>query len=529
MIKTLRCLIFLAFLLLSFAASAKDLYVSSVAYTAVVQWAALTTYAVGNCRRQLAAPAVNAERVFCASAISTGISGAAEPTWNLGNAATTADAGVTWTERTGNASFQQQGGVTNTWTAPAARIGDLTTTTGTSVLASGDRVFLSSDHAESTSLGEYRIQGGTSLSPISYISVNRTTGNIPPLAADITTGGSVTDPGGIIDFDGFHIINGISWIASTNIYLGDFVGGTLIFENSTLSHSAASTGTFQIGSSVVLDNTVLNSLYFNLISGTPVFVEWRNTPLGYTGNAPTTLFATNGNTIADVNVHNVDMSGAGAATITSGDPKRMLINLTQCKLGSGYTLPTSFGDNGDPAYLNIIDCDSANTNYNNARVAYGGALTTETTITRTGGATDKVQAVSHKIVTDSQSKGLPNPQFTSFPIPIWNTSTGSALTATIEIISSGTLNNNDIWSQCDGLTSSSTASGSSINNYPATPLTAAVAVTSSSAAWNATPATPVTQKLNIALTPQKVGLIWCVVKVAKNSTTLYVDPLITLH
>src|ERR1700744_6527309 len=89
-----------------------NVYVSSVAYAAVAQWAASTAYTVGQYRRQLATPAFGNERVFkCTTA---GTSGSSEPSWSLLDTPTTTDGSVTWTQLTGHESEQAAG----SWNAP---------------------------------------------------------------------------------------------------------------------------------------------------------------------------------------------------------------------------------------------------------------------------------------------------------------------------------------------------------------------------------------------------------------------------
>src|SRR6266550_9439002 len=146
MTKVLHGLIVACVLLAATQANASDWYISSVAYTAVTQWSALATLAVGAVRRQTA-PAARAERAFRVSAITTGVTGASEPSWNLTNSATTTDSGVTWTECSGQSAQQQLGGVTTTWTCPAATIQTLEVS-GKNIVAASDRLFFSSDHTE---------------------------------------------------------------------------------------------------------------------------------------------------------------------------------------------------------------------------------------------------------------------------------------------------------------------------------------------------------------------------------------------
>ena len=80
-----RILLAASFLLgLTLPAFAVNWYVCSTCYTAVPQWAATTAYnsSTPSLVRQLAAPAVNSERVF-RETVSTCTSGSTEPTWIL--------------------------------------------------------------------------------------------------------------------------------------------------------------------------------------------------------------------------------------------------------------------------------------------------------------------------------------------------------------------------------------------------------------------------------------------------------------
>jgi hypothetical protein len=74
------------------------LYVDSVAYAAVAQWAATHAYSVGNIVRQLAAPGAGNDRCFIC--LVGGTSQASEPTWNLSRGATN-ETTVHWMECTG--------------------------------------------------------------------------------------------------------------------------------------------------------------------------------------------------------------------------------------------------------------------------------------------------------------------------------------------------------------------------------------------------------------------------------------------
>ena len=90
--------------------------------------------------------------------------------------------------------------------------------------------------------------------------------------------------------------------------------------------------------------------------------------------------------------------------------------LKDCKLNASATAgtPTTTG-----AAIQLVRCDSGATAYKSARYAYEGTETTETSITRVGGAVDPTgQAQSRKIVTTANAQWLR--PFQAEPYAIWN-------------------------------------------------------------------------------------------------------------
>jgi hypothetical protein len=114
----------------------------------------------------------------------------------------------------------------------------------------------------------------------------------------------------------------------------------------------------------------------------------------------------------------------------------------------------------------------------------------------------------------------------SFWMDVNNSTIGGPRTATVEIISSASLNNNDIslLLEYEGTTGSSLASFVSSLN----PLATVAAVPTSTATWNASPATPVRQHLQVTFTPQVLGRVRGQIRLGKPSTTVYVDPRLIL-
>lgn len=522
-------------------------YLSSVEYDAVAVWTS-ATYAVGAIRRQVSV-AYPAQRCFRVSAITTGVSGASEPTWNLGLGATTTDGGVTWTECTGNSSRQRENGATVTWTAPGRHFENFDSA-GNSAVAAGDTVYASSDHAEViTTTGHVLLTAGSAASPVRCISVTKA-GSVPPVADDITTGAAVTcsaNSGALfLSNNGGAYFEGFTFTASgtgnCSITPTNLNAGIRDFKNCKFVISGTGSGSYigvaaGVGSTCRWSNcTVKFGAVGQSISmaSTSEFC-WKNTAgvsaVDSAGSAPTSLL-TDGNSGA----------GKGGAVLDGLDLSFVAGNIfgtinyfgalvRNCKLHASATMgaltSSAYGTVPSRLFgLEFINCHSSNDAYNNYWAKYGGTISTEITITRTGGATDGVQKISRKMVSSSSTtlvnKALP----LEHHIYMWNTVTG-AQTATVEIISSATLKNDEIWGEVQYLGDSADNMSLFADDTIATSLTANGDQTSSSATWDSSPATPQKQKLAVAFNAQKAGLIDFVVKLGKASTTVYVDPMIS--
>src|SRR4029077_807266 len=118
-----------------------DWYVSSAAYAAIPVFAISTAYTVGQIIKPSASTAKNRFTLRCTTA---GTTAASEPLWSANNNATTTSGTATFTNVTGQSAYG--------WAAAA---GDNTISicagNGTNRFFAGDRIFVSSDHAESQS------------------------------------------------------------------------------------------------------------------------------------------------------------------------------------------------------------------------------------------------------------------------------------------------------------------------------------------------------------------------------------------
>lgn len=510
-------------------------YCGSVQYAAVAQYANLTPYLLGDIVRQLAAPAVGSERCFRCT--TPGTSGAAEPTWILTKGATTNAGTAVFTEVTGNATYN--------WAAPFARIS--TATNSTSWLAAGDTLYVAHNHtATQSTLTAYATAcNGTSALPVKVICVNAA-GSVPPVAADeaftateFTTGSSnmsweLTDR--------FMYLQGIAFTAGNAANTGIIslhnnsgsAGGLKAYRCAFVLGGSGSSALITANPNnsdgiVELDNCTVSFSNVAQTMGIGGTFIWKNTASAIVGaTIPAILFtghAGRGQTQALIS--GVDLSAAGSGkTLVAAWAHAGAINFVNCKLGASVTQAVVPGRLGFSA--NFINCNSGTVNYYQSSQQFAGALTPETTIVRTGGASDGTTPLSWKIVSNADAQILN--AFQSFPIVIWNTAVGSPLTATVEILNDGlTLTDANIWMVVESLDTS----GFPISTFHSTGLpsilSTATNIPTSSVTWTTTGiGSPVKQYLQTTFTPQMVGLVRATVYLARPSTTVYVDPKITL-
>lgn len=429
------------------------------------------------------APAAGNERCFRCSAITTGISGATEPAWTITKAGTTSETTVTWIECSGNSAQQQVGGITNTWTAPHARL--LNAMANTWAVA-GDRVFISSDNADTVSVS---LSIGVGTANTTIISVNRTTGNIPPLAADMTAGASVATTGTNLTLN----INGLVWGVT---FKAGVVGTTAAIATS------ASVFVLFINCALQLLGTSPNGL---VSAGNSSFAVFRNTTMQFAttgsglsaGQLSTLIWEDTVSALVGATIPNPLITAlVGGHIILRGLDLSMVSNnpifqwnnsgfqlMYNCKLGvncggSRNILSTVVG----PGTIESYNCDSTNSTSTMEYYNTLGSVVADPTTFRTNGATNGVTPISHCMRSGTLATvGVP---FVGVPIYAWNTLTGSSHTATICIASGLTLNNNDIWLDLEYLGTSSAPQSLFVSNDPATYLTVAAAqTTDASSSW----------------------------------------------
>jgi hypothetical protein len=398
--------------------------------------------------------------------------------------------------------------------------------------AAGDVFYVAHDHSEPSGVTSLSTPG-TITSPVKVICVNRS-GSVPPVSTDRrATAQLATNVNTTMNFSGFTHYDGLIFIAgnstgTANMVLVNSSSTWMRFDNCSLRIGSTGAGKIHVpvfANYVDLNNTTASfsgtSQGFSIAS----VLKWRNTPSALLGTIPTTLFNANGS--GEVECIGIDLSAAGSGkTICGTDAASCALKykLMDCKLNASVTKSTVPGAHGSTE-VDFIRSGASGVNYTVYRHRISGALAEETTVVRSGGASDGTTPIAWKIdTTVNNNYSLP---FECPPIAIWNDVTGSAVTATVEGVWGGGAvpNDDDIWLDVEYLGDASSPQGSFVNDGKADLLATAAGQTSSSATWGGS---TTKFKLAVTFTPQQRGWIYARVKCAKASTTFYIDPLVVL-
>jgi hypothetical protein len=484
-----------------------NFYVSSVGYTAVAQFAINTGYVStsnggrGDYIRQLAAPAVNSERVFRCT--TSGTTGAAEAAWNLNNGVTTTQGTAVFTECTGAEADQAAGN----WKAPAARIANITARGGTaSANTLGDVIFLSQDHAE-TQASSWSPFSAVLYDGLRVVCCQRGGGSsMPPVSADL-----VTTPTASISSTGSNDIT---------LQGGSSAGSSIMYENvifksgrNIIGASANSSELRLKSCSVVLNNATSSSvirpnnnilsvsrwdnvtLTFGHVgqsiqtvsSASGVYFEWKNTPSALAGSVPTTLFTQSSVPSGVMDLHGLDLSALNTTLFSNAAAwGNWFVNGWDNRLNSAVALTSATpGAIASPGGFFFMSSDDSTNNRTYRRMEMRGHYSVDTvsTVVRTGGASDGVSSFSDKVVFGNS---LQIGEGVYKVLSRYWSATGSSVTATIYfVVSAATaLTNADLSLDVEALTNSGNIQGSVTSNFIADFLTAGSPHATDTSAWD---------------------------------------------
>jgi hypothetical protein len=469
-----------------------------------------------------------------------GTMGGSEPAFSDTAGVTTNDGTAVWTSL---------GPVTN-FTGGQAPHARLANACATNWFAAGNTIYVGDNHAESQATA-ITITPTLIVSAVGKIICHNHSGAYPPASTDLRTTATISTTAAVsitlATSNGSVYVYGLTFKVGVGASSTCFVilSGTNAWEyydscSFQLATTIAGASTIQIGSGtasvIVFNNTTVsfgNALHrFDIQQ---IQFIWQNTGavLATGSSVPTQLItSTTAGSLRSIVLEALDLSQLAGAIVGNNSSTEMgNILIKDCKLNaSGSILAPSLGET-----VQLVRCDSTATAYKSARYQYEGTETTETSITRVGGAADPTgQAQSRKIVTTANVQWLR--PFKAEPYAIWNPTTGSNVTVTVcGTVNAGALpNNDDIWLEVEYLGSATSPLGNIVTTTKANLLAANAAVASDSSTWNGggSGAGWSPFKLVAMLSvpqPGLAGYLHARVRVAAPTMTCYIDPLPVLN
>lgn len=398
--------------------------------------------------------------------------------------------------------------------------------------SAGDDFFVAQDHAETQASAMTLTSPGTIANPCRIFCVNRA-GSVPPVAADLATTGTVSTTGannmvfagyvsecyGLTFTAGnstssaaiqFGAAAAMGWkLKSSSLILGGSGGGSRILGNPNAGCDVE-----------LVDCVVKFSGAAQAINGCHGVFRMTGGSYDATTAVPTNFIipsASRPNSI--LRLDGVDLSGISSGNIVGVALSSYDVLLTNCKLHASATPVAAQTIAG--VDVQVLRCSAADSNVDDSTSNYLGVKSVETTIVRTGGATDGTTTIAHKIVTTANaSQAKP---FRSQPIVFWNETVGSAITITLQGIWGGGAvpDNDEVWMEVGYPGATDTPLYSFANDGKASPLATEAAQTAGSGTWGGS---TTAFSLDVTVTPQNKGPITLWPMVGLASGTFYIDP-----
>jgi hypothetical protein len=256
---------------------------------------------------------------------------------------------------------------------------------------------------------------------------------------------------------------------------------------------------------------------------------WRHTNSTYAfssaGSLPTTgVYPSASGGVTELILDGLDLSnlGTGKSLINNTANTSAIVKIINCKLNADVGIVSNSPTGLGTVEVFLHNCDSGDTHDRFAYYGYQGSVIKATNC--------KFNAdYSQKMVSDATDVPTFVSPLQSLPITKWNSSVGSALTASIQIIhdSLTNLQDDEIWMELTYYGTSGVPLGHYISDRMAWFGTAADQEAGST--WTTEDLTNDNeQKLSVSFTPQEAGYIVAKVCLAKSNYTVYVDPYITV-
>ena len=232
--------------------------------------------------------------------------------------------------------------------------------------------------------------------------------------------------------------------------------------------------------------------------------------------------------IEDVDLSEVGSGATATSLIDVSETDFFDFLFTRCKLPSaaGFTMTVGAWPEPMMGRVRLHHCSSANQTYDFYEEAYEGHVEDETTVVRTGGASNGVTAFSVELVSSANTVDGIN-GMESIPIHGWTDSTSSKV-FTLDGIwdSASNIQNDEIWMEFEYPVDNSSGLGG-VCSTKMVPLGTPADVALDDATWaSGTLTNPNDFELRCTCTPGKIGPITAKVYLAKPSTTVWIDPVI---
>lgn len=402
--------------------------------------------------------------------------------------------------------------------------------------AAGDVVYVSDNHAESGASASHAF-AGTNANPVRVIVGDDAAE--PPTA--VATSATLTVSGTTFSWQGAVYTYGLSFIASSGSSFGwsfnDTTGFNQTFQSCNFQLDGSGTGSSlsfgAAGIGAANETTLLNCGVRLGATGQRFAIARATTIRGGAwlsgGTSPTGIFSlASGFRPSLLTVESFDFSALSSSVnlvqlVNEGGARAIFRN---CKLPASWSGSlVASGQVSVGTRVEMHNCDATDTNYRLWVESYEGSIRSETTIVRTGGASDGTTGLSWRMVS-SANVAYPNDALTSPEIVRWNDTTGSSITVTVEVVTDNvTLTDAECWLEVQYLGTSGFPLGVIARDVKTDVLASAANQASSSVTWTTTGlTTPTKQALSVSFTPQEAGFIQATVKLAKASTTVYVCP-----
>jgi hypothetical protein len=420
-----------------------------------------------------------------------------------------------------------------------------------------NRIWVSDNHAESgaANANQAWALAGTAADPTWVVCVDDASNPEPPTAL-ATTATCTTTGTGSFAINGFAYIYGITWNVGTgavNVNINfDSVGSTpkITVEQCAINLVATGSncrviigGTFNVNPAQITFNEVAVK-FANVASGIRIPMSeffWNGGSVAAGSTACTTgliqpdsLGEYSRSLISAVDLTNVGVTGFLVQKTNNAACDVQFVN---CKIPAFTTGGLVNGTLQPGDRIRLYNCDSADTNYRLWIEDFFGIITSDTSVYNDAGADDgSGQGFSWKMVSTANTE-FPHQYLPSSEIVKWNETTSGTLTATVEIVhdsqgsgTNGALRDNEIWLEVMCMDPGGTPIGKwqsdrcvnlNLNSNVADQASSSASWTGDSAGWD-------TQKLSVSFTPKEKGYVHARVCLAKASTTVYVDPLLTI-